>query len=91
MSQVTMKGMIAIVGSGIIGNVAREFLCREHPEITIVESVEDIPKETVFPVKNFEIEPLIISERYAFDSDFRKKKKPKNAEWQNRMKQLMRR
>lgn len=86
-----MKGTIAIIGSGMIGNVAaREILCREHPEIIIVESVEDIPKET-FPVKNFDIEPLIISERYAFDSDFRKNKKSKNQDWQRRIKDLQRR
>ena len=79
----------AIVGSGIAGNVAREFLCKEHPEIIVVGNVEDIPKRTVFPVKPLEIEPLIISESY-LDFEYKKKKKPKNAEWQNRIKQLMR-
>ena len=85
-----MKGTIAIVGAGIIGNVAREYLCREHQEITIVENVEDIPKETVFPVKPLEIEPLLIKDSY-LDFEYKKKKKPKNQEWQNRMKQLQRR
>lgn len=80
----------AIVGSGIAGNVAREFLCREHPEIIVVESVENIPKETVFPIKSLEIEPLIVSQSY-LDFEYKKKKKPKNQDWQNRIKQLMRR
>lgn len=85
-----MKGTIAIIGTGVIGNVAREFLCREHPETIIVESVKDIPKETVFPVKPFEIEPLLIKDSY-LDFEYKKKKKPKNKDWQNRMKQLQRR
>lgn len=80
----------AIVGSEIAGNVAREFLCREHPKIIVVGSVEDIPKETVFPVKPLEIEPLVVSESY-LDFEYKKKKKPKNQDWQNRMKQLQRR
>lgn len=47
-----MKGTIAIVGGGMIGNVAaREILCRKHPEIILVESEKDIPKKT-FPISN---------------------------------------
>lgn len=78
---------------GVIGHIDPKIhscIMNEIPRgIIIVE--KDTPKETVFPVKNFEIEPISISERYAFDSDFRKNKKPKNEDWQNRMKQLQRR
>lgn len=86
----TMNKIYAIVGAGMIGNVAREISC-QNPDIVIVENIEDISKENIFPVKNFEIEPLVFTQPYAFDSEYRRKKKPKNQDWQMRIKQLQRR
>ena len=91
-----MKGTIAIVGAGMIGNVAREYLCREHPEITIVESVEDIPRgltiSEIIKEQHQSIEKEVFKiDKYIEPFFDRRKKKPKNQEWQNRMKQLQRR
>ena len=90
-----MKGTIAIVGGGIIGNVERVFLCREHPEIIIVERVEDIPRgltiSEIIKEQHQSIEKEVFKIGKSIEPFFdRRKKKPKNAEWQNRMKQLMR-
>ena len=83
-----MNKTYAIIGAGNIGNISAQ-LTSQIPDIIIVNDIKDIPKEAVYPIKNFDRPIIEISERYTFD-EFSRKKKPKNDNWQMRMKQLQR-
>ncbi len=83
------------INIGIIGDIATSHsslaeLINHSPNVVIIENIDDIPRgiKIVFPIKNFENPPIEIIERYAFD-EFSRKKKPKNQEWQKRIKNLM--
>lgn len=96
MSQVIMKTVYAIghIGHGYINSVAETMGCKES-DIVVVESANEVPLSEAKKAheERFKISDIPLLEMpQAYDFEFeRKKKKPKNAEWQNRMKQLMRR
>lgn len=74
---------VAVIGAGLIGRVSRELSC----QVIIIDDLKDIPQKIKFPIKPPEIEPLVIQESYV-DFEFKRKKKPKNQDWQNRIKSL---
>lgn len=74
---------LAIIGSGMIGRIPTDLSC----QVIVIDDLKDVSNELKVPIRPLEIEPLLISESYV-DFEFKRKKKPKNKDWQNRIKSL---
>lgn len=92
-----MKDLIVIGHIGVdkpeLLNIIKSDLGCSDSDILMIESLEDIPKPHFEEMrkKTFEIKALpVLPEPYIFDY-LQCKKKPKNKEWQSRMKNLQRR